>query len=65
MCKAASAPILLYMFATWQLCKQTTTCAPVQQTREGCEFYIKDFPQLAGCKYSEARRRLPAAVLYG
>ena len=40
-------------------------CAIVQQTRDGCEFYIKDFPELAGCSYSEARRRLPDAVLYG
>ena len=40
-------------------------CAIVQQTREGCEFYIEHFPQLAGCTYGNARRRLPDVVLYG
>mmetsp|Transcript_19941 Transcript_19941/g.60258 ORF Transcript_19941/g.60258 Transcript_19941/m.60258 type:complete len:961 (+) Transcript_19941:333-3215(+) len=40
-------------------------CAIVQQTSDGCEFYIKSFPGLEGCTYQEARRRLPDAILYG
>ncbi len=40
-------------------------CAIVQQTSDGCEFYIKGFPQLEGCSYRDARRRLPDAILYG
>ena len=38
-------------------------CAVVQQTTEGCEFYIKDFPQLYGAPYVEARRRFNNATL--
>lgn len=40
-------------------------CAIVQQTKDGCEFYIKHFPELGGCTFREARRRLPDVILYG
>ena len=38
-------------------------CAIVQQTRDGSEFYIKDFPELAGTCYADARRRFNSATL--
>ena len=38
-------------------------CAIVQQTTDGCEFYIKNFPTLYGSSYGDARRRFNGAVL--
>ena len=38
-------------------------CAIVQQTQDGSEFYIKDFPELAGSTYADARRRFNSATL--
>jgi len=38
-------------------------CAVVQQTHDGSEFYIKDFPELAGTCYADARRRFNSATL--
>ena len=35
----------------------------VQQTTEGCEFYIKDIPELYGTTYAKARRRFSDATL--
>ena len=40
-------------------------CTIVQQTQNGVEFYLKNFPQLAGKTFKEARRLFDDAVLIG
>ena len=40
-------------------------CTIVQQTKEGVEFYLKNFPELEGKTFREARRLFDDAVLCG
>lgn len=40
-------------------------CTIVQQTKEGVEFYLKNFPELEGKTFQEARRLFDDAVLCG
>ena len=40
-------------------------CTIVQQTKEGVEFYLKNFPGLEGKTFQEARRLFDDAVLCG
>ncbi|KAK9815434.1 hypothetical protein WJX72_003650 [[Myrmecia] bisecta] len=40
-------------------------CTIVQQSRNGVEFYIKDFPELSGLTYGAARRCFDRAIICG
>ena len=40
-------------------------CTIVQQTERGVEFYLKEFPELVGMTFQEARRAFDDAVLCG
>lgn len=40
-------------------------CTIVQQTQRGVEFYLKQFPELAGKTFGQARRAFDDAVLCG
>ena len=37
----------------------------LQKAPSGVAFYIRDFPQLAGMKYGDARRRFNTSILCG
>ena len=40
-------------------------CSIVQQTRNGVELYVREFPEMAGMQFRDIRRRFDAAIIVG
>lgn len=40
-------------------------CSIVQQTRNGVELYVREFPEMAGMQFWDIRRRFDAAIIVG